>query len=320
MTRILLTGATGFVGRALSVALAESGYVVRAALRADGLAPVGCAEKTVVGDIGPHTDWGEALRDIDQVVHAAARAHIAATGPEDHELCMDVNARATQQLAAAAVAAGVRRFLYLSSIKVNGEETSAHAYAPSDPPNPADIYGLSKWLGEKHLLEAAAPGSMEAAVVRIPLVYGVGVRANFLRLLHCVDREWPLPLGAVHNTRSLVSVWNLCDLLILLLTHPRGAGRIWMVSDGEDLSTPDLIRRLGRAMNRRVRLWRVPPALLQVCSTLLGQREALARVCGSLAVDITHTRRELGWLPPLSVDDGLARTCSWYLAERRRVV
>lgn len=318
--RVLVTGATGFVGRVLCGALTGAGHTVRAALRSDlSSLPDGC-EPVVVGELGAQTDWRGALAGVDCVVHLAARAHTPQSSAADAEAYMEINARGTATLAAAAAAAGVCRFLYLSSIKVNGEETVTHAYTPEDPPNPSDTYGLSKWLGEKHLLDVTASGSMEAVVVRAPLVYGPRVRANFLRMLQWVEREWPLPLGAVHNIRSLVSVWNLCDLLSLLLTHPDAAGRTWMVSDGEDLSTPELIRRIGQAMNSRVRLWRVAPPLLQICGSLLGQREMLARVCGSLTVDIMHTRRELGWSPPLSVDEGLARTCSWYCAERRHGV
>jgi UDP-glucose 4-epimerase len=230
---------------------------------------------------------------------------------------MEINARGTATLAAASTQAGVRRLVYLSSVKVNGEETHGHAYSPQDHPHPAGAYGLSKWLGEKHLLEAATGTSMEAVIVRSPLVYGSGVRANFLRLLRWVEREWPLPLRSVNNRRSLVSVWNLCDLLHLLLKHPSAAGGVWMVSDGEDLSTPELVRRLGRAMNRRVRLLPVAPTVLQICGLLSGRNEAVTRLCGSLSVDITRTRRELGWSPPLSINEGLARTSTWYLTECR---
>jgi nucleoside-diphosphate-sugar epimerase len=320
MQRVLVTGATGFVGRILCEALRGAGYAVRAALRTrQSLLPDGC-EPVVVGEVSARTEWRGALAGVDFVVHLAAKAHAPESPVADVEAYMEINAHGTGTLAAAATAAGVRRFVYLSSIKVNGEETVGHAYTPDDIPSPADAYGLSKWLGEKHLLDAAASHTMEVVIVRSPLVYGAGVRANFRRLMQWVDHEWPLPLGAVRNTRSLVSVWNLCDLLVLLLGHPRGAGRVWMVSDAEDLATPELIRRLGRTMNRRVRLWRVSPAVLRLCGTLSGQTETLSRLCGSLAVDVTCTRRELGWSPPLSVDESLARTSVWYFAECRRGV
>ena len=318
MKRVLVTGCTGFVGRVVCDALAYGGYIVRAAVRTDRSPGPTSAERVVVGEVGTNTDWRAALADVDFVIHLAAKAHVTDTAAANADAFMEINARGTDTLATAAAQAGVRRFLYLSSVKVNGEETPGRAYSPQDEPHPADAYGLSKSLGEKHLLAVAARAPMEAVIVRSPLVYGSGVRANFLRLLRWVDSEWPLPLGAVHNRRSLVSVWNLCDLLVLLLRHPTGAGRIWMVSDGEDLSTPELIRRLGRAMNRRVRLLPVAPAILEICGSLLGRKEVVARLCSSLAVDITHTRRDLGWSPPVSVDEGLARTSTWYLAEYPR--
>ena len=306
------------MGSVLCPTLARAGYRVRAAMRVHAPTVDDVSETTIVGDIGAVTDWTEALRGVDLVVHLAARAHTPRSSAADAEAYMEINARGTATLAAAAAAAGVRRFLYLSSIKVNGEETVTRAYTPEDPPNPSDAYGLSKWLGEKHLLDVTASGSTEAVVVRAPLIYGPRVRANFLQLLRWVDREWPLPLGAVRNTRSLVSIWNLCDLMVRLLIHPAAARHVWMVSDGEDLSTPELIRRLGQALNRRTRLLSVAPALLHICGALIGQRAAVARLCGSLAVDSTETRRELGWSPPVTVDEGLARTCSWYLAEYHR--
>jgi nucleoside-diphosphate-sugar epimerase len=320
MTVVLVTGATGFVGRVACDALTVAGYAVRAAVRAERPPIPNSQARVVVREVGADTDWGPALDDVEFVIHLAATAHVAGVAAANATACMEVNARGTAALATASVQAGVRRFVYLSSVKVNGEGITGHAYSPQDEPHPSDAYAVSKWLGEQHLLAAAENARMEVVIIRSPLVYGSGVRANFLRLLQWVNREWPLPLGAVQNTRSLVSVWNLCDLLTVMLGHPAAAGRTWMVSDGEDLSTPELIRRLGRAMNRRVRLWRVAPTLLQICGASLGQREAVARLCGSLAVDSTYTRRELGWSPPLSVDEGLARTSSWYLAEGHRGV
>jgi nucleoside-diphosphate-sugar epimerase len=158
---------------------------------------------------------------------------------------------------------------------------------------------------------------MEAVIVRAPLVYGPGVRVNFLRLMRWVDRGWPLPLGAVHNSRSFVNIWNLCDLLLQVIRHPSAPGRTWMVSDAEDLSTTDLLRRIGRAMGRRVRLFPVPMAVLRFCADLAGQRAEITRLTGSLVVDITQTRVDLGWSPPVTVEEALARTVTWYLDEGR---
>lgn len=196
---------------------------------------------------------------------------------------------------------------------MNGEETTGRAYTADDEPHPRDIYGKSKWLGERALFEAAGKGHMEPVVVRSPLVYGPGVRANFLRLLRLVDAQRPLPLGAISNRRSLVSVWNLADLLINVLENPAAAGRAWMVSDGDDLSTPELIRRIAAAMGRQPRLLRVPVGLLRAVGRVVGRTEEVARLCGSLAVDTSTTCRVLGWAAPVSVDEGLRRTVAAYL-------
>jgi nucleoside-diphosphate-sugar epimerase len=317
MIRVLLTGVTGLVGSALAAALAESGHAVRAALRTDRPPPPGCAESVLVGDIGPDTDWTIALRDVDQVVHAAARVHVRGDESMNAELYMQTNAHGTQRLAAAAADAGVSRFVLLSTVKVNGEETTGHAYTPSDEPRPRDGYAMSKWVAEQLLTQLAARSAMQAVIVRAPLVYGPGVRANFLRLLRWVDRERLLPLAAIRNQRSLVSVWNLCDLLLHVLEHPAAAGRTWMVSDGRDVSTPDLVRYLASAMGRRARLLHVPVPLLLLAGGLLGNGAEMRRLCGSLTVDIAQTRERLSWSPPLSMDEALARTVSWYQSQGR---
>jgi UDP-N-acetyl-alpha-D-quinovosamine dehydrogenase len=317
MTRVLVTGGTGFVGRMLCGVLAQSDYVVRAALRGDRAWPDFISEKTLVGDITSTTDWSSALDGVDAVIHAAARVHVLHDTAASEDLYAEVNERGTMRLASAAAQAGVRRFIFLSSVKVNGEETTGRAYSATNEPHPCDAYGRSKWRGEKCLQEIGATTSMEAVIVRPPLVYGPGVKANFLRLLRWVDKERPLPLGAIDNSRSLVSVWNLCDLLAHLLKHSAAPGRTWMVSDGEDVSTPDLIRRIAHAMGRRARLLRVPASLLRLLGGLAGQGAEVARLCSSLQVDLTRTREELGWSPPVTVDEALARTVEWYLRETK---
>lgn len=318
MTRVLVTGATGFVGQTLCDVLTESGYVVRAALRNDRSIPPYISERAVVGDISATTDWRAALRDTDVVIHVAARAHILGDPSANSNLYIETNSRGTERLANASAGAGIRRFVYLSSVKVNGEQTTDRPYTTDDVPYPQDAYGTSKRLAEEHVSEVAAATDMEAVIVRSPLVYGPGVRANFLRLLRWVDKERPLPLGAIENTRSLVSIWNLCDLLVRVLEHPLAPGRTWMVSDGEDLSTPELIRRIASAMSRRVRLVPVPVHVLSLFGRLTGRKAEIARLCGSLAVDIDRTCSELGWSPPIEVDEALARTVAWYLAEGGR--
>jgi UDP-N-acetyl-alpha-D-quinovosamine dehydrogenase len=312
---VLLTGASGFVGRALAVALARADYEVRLALRGTGSGVAGTGEQVYVGDICATTDWREALRGVDGVIHSAARAH--RMNDHDSAAYIRTNTEGTTRLASQAAECGVKRLVFLSSIKVNGEETDGHAYTPADEPRPQDAYGESKLLAETSLNEIARRTGMQAVIVRLPLVYGPGVRANFLRLMRWVDRGWPLPLGCVRNRRSLVSIWNLCDLLVNVVGNPAVNQGTWMVSDGDDLSTPELIRRLAAAMHRPARLLPVPMALLGAIAALTGRSAELRRLCGSLAVDISRTRAQLGWSPPMSIDEGLSRTAAWYMAEGR---
>jgi nucleoside-diphosphate-sugar epimerase len=314
MTRVLVTGASGFIGRVLCDTLTRAGYLVRAASR-DATAPAAAAECRVVGDIAT-ADWTDSLHDVQCVVHAAARAH-RAEARDDSELYRRVNADATLRLARAAVAAGVERFVYLSTVKVNGEGRR-QPYLAADEPRPQDAYGRSKWLGEQHAFAAAAGSATAVTVVRSPLVFGPGVRANFLRLMSWVEKGRPLPFAAIDNRRSIVSVWNLCDLLRCVLAHPAAPGRVWMVSDGEDLSTPELVRRIAAAMNRPARLFAVPATLLRMAGALIGRGSEMARLCDSLTVDSAPTHAELGWSAPLTTAEGLARTATWYLSGSTR--
>ena len=315
--RVLVTGATGFVGTILCDVLAEAGCTVRAALRQERTPPRSVSESVVVGDIGAVTQWSAALRGVDAIIHTAARAHVLGDSPANADRYMESNARGTLRLAQAAARAGVSRFVLLSSIKVNGEGTTNRPYGAADAPAPQDAYGRSKLAAESGLAEVAAGSSMETVSVRPPLVYGSGVRANFLRLLSWVDRGRPLPFGAIDNRRSLISVWNLCDLLLRVVQHPVAPARICLVSDGEDVSTPDLVHRLGATMNRPVRLLPVPVALLRLGGLITGKSAEIARLCGSLVVDSGPTRRELSWSPPLTVNEGLQRTVAWYQESRR---
>jgi nucleoside-diphosphate-sugar epimerase len=315
MKRVLVTGATGFVGQVLCEVLARSGYSPRAVLHRNRLARPLVPDCVVIDDISHTTDWTAALTGVDYVVHLAARAHVLHEQGVNSNLYFETNTLGTNRLVNFAAAAGIRRFVYLSSVKVNGEETYGTPYTPNDEPSPRDPYGTSKWLGEKSVLEVATRTGLEVTIVRSPLVYGHGVRANFLRLLQWVDRELPLPFGAIHNQRSLVNIWNLCDLLVKLLENPAAVGRTWLVSDGEDVSTPELIRRIGFAMDRRVRLVPIHNKILRLCGALTGRRAEANRLCGSLTVDISDTKRQLRWMPSISVDEGLMRTARWYLSE-----
>ncbi len=248
-------------------------------------------------------------------MHAAARGHYVSDSRFGEYLYLETNALGSRRLAESAARAGVRRLVYVSTVKVNGEGSATQPYTAGDPPRPVGAYARSKWLGEGAVCEAAAGTTLEAVIVRPPLVYGPGVGANFLRLLRWVDRGWPIPLAGVDNRRSLIGIWNLCDLLLRLLTHPGAAGRVWMASDGEDHSTPDLVHEIGRAMRRRVRLVSVPVGLLRAAATLTGRSADVSRLCDSLQADITQTRRELGWAPSVALEEGVARTVRWYLQE-----
>jgi UDP-N-acetyl-alpha-D-quinovosamine dehydrogenase len=317
MKRVLVTGARGFVGSTLCPMLERAGYRVRAAVRTDGPTPAGASEQAVVGEVGGQTDWAPALQGVDLVIHLAARVHVMKPATAVAASYFETNARGTERLAQEAARHDVRRFVYLSSVKVNGEETRIRAYTADDVPHPRDAYGMSKWQAEQLLLQAASGKSMRPAIIRPPLVYGPGVRANFLHLLRWIDMERPLPLGGVRNSRSLVSVWTLCDLVIRALDHPAAANRTWMVSDSEDISTPELVRRLASAMGRRTRLLPVPPALLRLAGGLLGKGAEVRRLCDSLTVDVARTRAELGWSPQLSMEAALSATVSWYLSNWR---
>jgi nucleoside-diphosphate-sugar epimerase len=288
---------------------------VRAASRTHHALPGG--ECVLIGDIGRSTDWSVAFAGgVDAVIHTAARVHVLRDTPDGARAHVETNEEGTRRLAEFAARSNVRRFIYLSSIKVNGERTTDRPFTARDAPSPRDPYGESKWRAEQSLHEISERTGMQVAIVRPPLVYGPNVRANFLRLMQWVDRSRPLPLGRVKNRRSLVSVWNLCDLLVALISHPDAAGRAWLVSDGEDLSTPALVRRIAAAMGRVARLVPVPLAALELLGTLTGRRSEIERLCGSLECDISETRSVLAWKPPVSVDEGIARTVSWYVASR----
>jgi nucleoside-diphosphate-sugar epimerase len=308
--RIAVTGATGFIGRALCSQLQASGAAPRAIIREGAPErPKDWSDVVAVGDIGPDTSWTAALAGVDCVVHCAARVHVMReTGADPLAAFRQVNVAGTRRLAEAAAAMGVRRLVYLSSIKVNGDSTLAGAmFSHDDIPAPEDPYGVSKWEAEVALQEVAADSSLEMVIVRPPLVYGPGVKANFLRLVRLVRNGVPLPLGSVKNKRSLVSLDNLVDLLIRCTEHPAAAGQTLLASDGQDLSTPELIRGLAAAMGRSARLLPVPPALLRLGGRLSGRLDEVERLIGSLQVDIEHTCQTLDWKPPVAVAEGLRR-------------
>lgn len=311
MGKILVTGGTGFVGGGLLRRLGgDGGRAVVAAVRTGGaMLPPGI-ERVLVADLGPDTDWSQALAGVDVVVHCAARAHVMHERASDPlEVFRRANVQGTLRLARQAAAAGVRRLVFLSSIKVNGESTpSGKPFRADDMPAPQDAYGISKREAEDGLMALARETGMEVVIIRPPLVYGPGVKGNFAALMRLVATGMPLPLGAVrHNRRSLVGLDNLVDLIITCLDHPAAANQVLLAADGEDLSTAELLKRLGRAMNRRVRLLPVPVWMLESAAAILGKRDMAQRLLGSLQVDIGKTRELLGWSPPVGGDEGLKR-------------
>ena len=309
MSRLLLTGANGFVGSAVCRQAASTGRAVRGAVRMAGTSVPG-AQAVTVAAIDGHTDWTPALQACHSVIHAAARVHVMNESSADPlSAFRRVNVDGTLNLARQAAAAGVRRFVFVSSVKVNGESTEPlYPYKASDTPAPQDPYGMSKAEAEQGLRDIAVQTGLEVVIVRPPLVYGPGVKANFASLMRAVQRGWPLPLGAItDNRRSLVALDNLVDLLLTCVDHPAAAQQTFLASDGDDLSTAGLIHRIGQAMGQPARLLPMPTPLLRLAATALGKRDVAQRLLGSLQVDIDHTRRTLGWSPPITVDEGLRR-------------
>ena len=309
---IAVTGAAGFVGAALCGELYSRGFAVRSVVRSlHSAEPASGVEQIAVSNLDAATDWSSALGDVDCVIHCAARAHVMhETEADALAAYRSVNVDGSRRLAEQAAAAGVRRLVYLSSIKVNGESTDGLPRpfgARNDEVNPEDSYGVSKWEAEQALWAVAASTCLEVVVVRPPLVYGPSVKGNLARLLKLVRLGVPLPFGAVQNQRSLIGLDNLVDLLIRCVDHPAAAGQTLLVSDGEDISTPDLLRYMANALGRSARLLPVSVALLRLVGRALGKQAEIDRLVGSLKIDSRHTRELLDWNPPVSVAEGIRR-------------
>jgi UDP-4-keto-D-QuiNAc 4-reductase len=315
----LVTGGRGFVGSRLCGRLRDREWRVVVGSREHGPATDGTNMSAACLPLSTDPGrWQEALKSIDCVVHLAAHVHRMGRNRVPDSEYEIINVEGSRFVAEQSALAGVKRFVFLSSAKVNGEGRSSSAYRAEDPAEPQDAYGRSKLAAEGVIADICGRSGMDLIIIRPPLVYGPGVRANFYRLLRMVELGLPLPLASICNRRSLVGVANLVDFIETCMEHPLAAGRVWLVADGEDLSTPELIRRLAGIMHRPSRLFSCPTSVLKAVTSLLGRGEEAARLCDSFMLDTRPARDVLGWLAPIRVDEGLRQTVEEYLARRKK--
>jgi len=304
--RILVTGASGFIGKALCRELLARRHTMRTTVRRPDPSESGDLQQVIIPDIAGTFDRRTLVDGVDVIVHLAAIAHRNARASELYR----VNVDAAVRLAEAAIGT-VRRFVFLSSVKVHGEDSGSGAYSEADPLRPEDSYGRAKRDAELALTEIAARGGMELVMIRPPLVYGPGVGGNFLRLLQWVDSRLPLPFASIFNQRSLIHLDNLVDAIAHCVEHPGSPGPV-LFSDAESVSTPELMARIARALARPVRLFRIPPELLYIAGAISGRRDEMRRLTRSLVIDCSKARRLLDWHPRLTLDEGLVETANWF--------
>ena len=312
--RVLVTGANGFIGKSLCLELLRQGYSVRRAIRGRDKRALN-VETVSIGHINSTTTWTEALSGVDVIILLAARVHVMKEISTDGGLAefRKVNVEGTLNLARQAVELDIKRFIFISSIKVNGEETSSGApYTAEDKPAPVDAYGVSKREAEDALRQLANETGIEVVIIRPPLIYGPGVKANFHSMMRYLDKSIPLPLGAIQNQRSLVALDNMIDLIITCTHHPAAINQTFLVSDGEDVSTPALLKLMAIALGKKAWLIPLPTVVIKQCACLIGKRAIAIRLCGSLQVDISKTRELLGWAPPVKINDALLKTAKFY--------
>jgi nucleoside-diphosphate-sugar epimerase len=318
VSRVLVTGANGFVGQALCCALSEQHEVI-ASMRQETSFPSGVT-RNVNPAIDSTTDWGSCLGGVNVVIHLAAHVHAHDEFCTQSDIFNRVNLDSTVNLARQAALAGVERFIYLSTVKVHGENTASRAFTEEDEPRPRGAYALSKLSAEQALAEIGRETGMAIVIIRSPLVYGPGVRANFYQLLELVQRIRFLPFAAIRNRRSMIFLGNLVDSLALCVAHPGAGNRTYLVSDGEDVSTPQLVQRLAKAMHYPVFLFALPLSWMKAAAWLLGKSSAIDRLTQSLAVDSTKIRNELGWQAPYTLHQGLQITVDWYLRSKQAII
>ena len=312
---ILITGTTGFIGSSLINHLYQQGYPVTAAVRCITKILPQTIQQMPIGDLLPSTNWTTLLNSVNTIIHLAALAHFPQKNNNYSAIFYETNTYSTLNFAQQAAEAGVRRFIFISSIGVNGNQTFNTPFTAENNPSPKEPYAISKYEAEIGLREIASQTGMEIVIIRPPLVYGPNAPGNFARFIKAAASGLPLPLGSIHNQRSLVALDNLIDLITLCIDHPAAANQTFLVSDGEDLSTTDLLRRLGSALNKSARLLPVPQVMLTTALHLLGKETIAQRLCGNLQVDISKTRDLLGWQPIISVDEALQKTAHAWLAK-----
>ncbi|MGA2906415.1 MAG: NAD-dependent epimerase/dehydratase family protein [Terracidiphilus sp.] len=322
--RILVTGANGFVGRYVCRKLIASGFSPVAGVRDLRIWPdlqqaiPGLNEVSLLGDLGTNLKLQGSLSGVSVVVHMAARVHVMRESARDpFQEFRKVNVNGTKSIALAAVAAGVRRLIFVSTVKIHGESTSRNSLCEDTPSNPGDSYAISKWEGEEVLRAIAAETGLEVVIVRPPLVYGPGVRGNFLRLIKLVDLAMPLPWPKEANCRSMIGADNLADFLVRCVDHPQAAGQSFLVKDSEDVSTRELITRLARLLSRPLRLFPVPEPLIRFAAKLASKQDMVSRLLDSLVIDSGRAQRLLEWVPPMTLNEGLAATARWYRQTRQ---
>ena len=317
---VLITGVNGFIGSALCAKMLFDGWTVRGTVRNaqhSNLLPPNL-EPIIIESIGSDIDWSKALNGVDSVVHLAALIHLKDnSGADQFRKFRYINTVATEHLARTAATSGCRRFIFLSSVKVNGEE-KAKPYTEKDIPKPIDPYGISKWEAEKLLHKISAETGMEVVIIRPPMVYGPNVKANFLLLFKVVERGIPLPMTSINNRRSFIYLGNLIDAVVTCIKHPKASGQTYFVSDGEDVSTPELIQRISYSLGKPTRLFPFPPVMLKIAGIITGKTVTIDRLLHSFSIDCSKISNELNWKAPFTMEQGLRETAQWYKERRQK--
>jgi UDP-glucose 4-epimerase len=315
MNKILLTGSTGFIGSELLRQLKLKKYLIHTSKRSTYEEKVNGVKNFIINQIDKDTNWSEALEGVDCVIHCAGVA--TETYKSDTSVLSyyrKINVEGTRNLAYQAAAKGVKRFIFISSIKVNGERTEGFlSFKNTDIPKPEGIYAISKWEAEQSLHSIFKQTGLEIVIIRPPVIYGQQVKGNFYRLINFIDRGFPLPFGKVNNLRSYVALDNLVDLIICCINHPRAAAQTFLVADGEDLSTPDLIKKISFTLQKKPFLLNVPISFMKFAGNMIGKSKEINRLLSSLRLDFSYTQKLLGWKPSISIDKALPKTVNWYL-------